>query len=235
MITINKCPVYNDQLNHTKSAKTNYYKQQIHKYKQEHPTHTADDAFSHFNNGDCKWAKRTFKNYFYNKKVSQNQISMKTKKQYQPKYVPTKQDTTNVIQQLQLILSRLRKRTDTVSVQAKQIILSSIACIDNNGKCTNKDMIRHVYPKIGSRLYQQIVNIKHAYNVSDASLLYNDKTCGSNRTRVVYDETVDGNFSSFLMQIHHKCPCPTCAIIPKTVLLIGFYSNCKPFTGGRRC
>ena len=32
-----------------------------------------------------------------------------------------------------------------------------------------------------------------------------------------------GNLSSFLRQIHQKFPCPTNAIIPNTVSLLGFY------------
>ena len=42
------------------------------------------------------------------------------------------------------------------------------------------------------------------------------------------------NLSLSLMQIYHKFPCPIYAIIPNTLLLVGFYWNHKPLAGGRR-
>ena len=43
-----------------------------------------------------------------------------------------------------------------------------------------------------------------------------------------------GNLSLCLLQIHHKFPCPICAIIPNTVSLVAFYWNHKPLAGEKR-
>ena len=120
----------------------------------------------------------------------------RAEKQYQ-KYVPTQQQTNNIFQQLQNIISRLKSKKDKVSVQTKHIILSALACVDNNGQLTNENMIKYIHPNIGKKLLKDITSYKHKFNTNNKEvLLYNSKTCG-NRTKVVYKANVNDAITKF--------------------------------------
>ena len=67
---------------------------------------------------------------------------------YDHRYSVTKQETTNILQQLQLFLSRLCRNTDKVSVKTKQILLGALACVDDKGQITNEDALKCIHPEI---------------------------------------------------------------------------------------
>ena len=155
------CPIYNHQLNQYKFSKNKWYQQQIHSYIQQHGNNTAQQAFEYFNNGDCSWTYRTFSDHYYrirnivnnnNNNSTSNTVNSccapLTPNKQSVINNPTTGDINNIITELRTVINQLHNKTDKVSVKTKQILVSAISTVDNNGTLTNINTIKYMYPNI---------------------------------------------------------------------------------------
>ena len=146
------CPAYNDQNNGIKHGKSKYYEEQIKHYIISNPNITADAAYQYFNNGDCTLKPRTFKDKYYKIRSSINntnnyQINTIPNKQYTIDQ-PTQQSYNNAFNELKYVIHKLGLNTDLVSQRTKQILLSALCSVDNDGKLTNECLVRNIAPNI---------------------------------------------------------------------------------------
>ena len=98
---------------------------------------------------------------------------------------------------MQTVLSKLHNRTDKVSVGTKQILLSAMSIVDHDGNITNTNTIKCIHPKIHCDALKQIAINKHNFNTTNTNFLYNNKTCGDERTRQVFHGSIDNDIIKY--------------------------------------
>ena len=181
-----------------KFGKSKWYQQQIQSYLQQHPEDTAKHAFKYFNNGDCPWTNRTFCDHYYRMRNILNRdnntntsCAPLTPNQQEVINNPTTGDINNIITELRTVINQLHNKTDKVSVKTKQILVSAISTVDNNGTLTNSNTIKYMYPNIHHDTLNQCAINKYNFNTSNTNFLYNNQTCGDQRTRNVYQNVID--------------------------------------------
>ena len=69
--------------------------------------------------------------------------------------------------------------------------------VDHNGTITNENTIKYLYPNIPHNTLKQMATNKYNFNTTKTSLLYNNKTVGSERVRKVYDDRINASIIDF--------------------------------------
>ena len=77
----------------------------------------------------------------------------------------------------------------------KQIILSAICKIDCDGNILNKSLLNHIDATINKNFINTIKTNKQTF--AKTKLLYNNKTCGTDRTRESYNDLINDNVVNF--------------------------------------
>ena len=162
---------------------------------------TAEKAWEYFDNKDIPFTQGTFINKYckIHTQIRNNINTLPTplRAKKNTSAIPNNQSLTTAIQSIKAVVTQLGTKTDEQSTQTRQTLLSAIACVDDGDKITNKDVIKYIYPSCNTRLYNQIVSNKKAFNNSNTKLLYNINTCGNKRKRKVYSDQVDKHITNW--------------------------------------